>query len=179
MQGGDEDLVAIFKLRRGLFLVFLLYQSERPTFRTVGNVPGLEFVQLSLCADFVSATRTAAAGAAGHLHLPSDPINVQVMLLQPGVAHDHFLTAQACHGEEGMFQVVLVSQDQLHYLRHGASFIQGAIHITDGDWARKGLGREAVRFDIRTVNEHPGGPGIQEHLHCSGLSGVSGLEFNV
>ena len=36
-----------------------------------------------------------------------------------------------------------------------------------------------VRFDVCTVNEHPGGPGVQEHLHCSGFSGVSGLEFNV
>ena len=42
-----------------------------------------------------------------------------------------------------------------------------------------GLKREVVCFDIRTVNEHPGGPRIQERLHCSGLSSVSGLEFNV
>ena len=84
---------------------------------------GFEFVQLSLCADLISATRTAAARAAEHLHLPSDPINVRVVLLQPGVAHDHFLTAQACHSEEGTFQVVPVSQDQLYYLHHGASFI--------------------------------------------------------
>ena len=82
MQGGDEDSVTIFKLRRGLFLVFLLYQHRRPTFRTAGNVPGLEFVQLSLCADFVSATRTAAARAAEHLHIPGDPIDVHVMLHQ-------------------------------------------------------------------------------------------------
>ena len=101
---------------------------------------GLELVQLSLHADFISATGTAAAGAVGHLHLPGDPIDVWVMLLQPGVAHDHFLTAQACHGEEGTFRVVPVSQDQLHYLHHGASFVQGAIHITDGDWAQKGGG---------------------------------------
>ena len=101
------------------------------------------------------------------------------MLLQPGVAHDHLLTAQACHSEEGTFRVVPVSQDQLHYLRYRASFVQGAIHITDRDWARKGLGREVVHFDVRAVNEHPGGPGVQECLHCSGFSGVSGLEFNV
>ena len=143
------------------------------------DVLGFQFVQLSLRADFIQAAGTAAARAAGHLHLPGAPIDVQVMLLQPGVAHDHLLTAQACHSEEGAFQVVPVSQDQLHYLSYRASFVQGAIHITDGDWARKGSGREAVRFDVRAVNEHSGGPGVQEHLHGSGFSGVSGLEFNV
>ena len=143
------------------------------------DVPGFQFVQLSLRADFIQAARTAAARAAGHFHLPGAPIDVQVMLLQPGEAHDHLLTAQACHSEEGMFRVVLVSQDQLHYLCYRASFVQGAIHITDRDWARKGSGREVVRFDVRAVNEHPGGPRVQERLHCSGFSSVSGLEFNV
>ena len=123
MQGGDEDSVAIFKLRRGLFLVFLLYQSRRLTFGTAGNMPGFKFVQLLLHADLISATGTAAARAVGHLHLPSDPIDVWVVLLQPGVAHDYFLTAQACHSKEGTFRVVPVSQDQLHYLCDGASFI--------------------------------------------------------
>ena len=83
-----------------------------------------------------------------HLHFPSSPVNVWAVFLQPGVAHNDLLIAQASHCEEGTFRVVLVPQDQLHYFRDRISLIQGAIYILNRDTTGEGPGRESVCLHI-------------------------------
>jgi hypothetical protein len=112
MQGGDEDTVTFFKLRGGLVIFIVLrHESRGFALRARGNTPGFNLMQLLFRADFVSAARATASGAAGHFYFSGGPVDVGVVFLQPRVAHDYLLTAQASHGKEGSFRVIPVPQD--------------------------------------------------------------------
>ena len=78
------------------------------SFRAVRNMTGLDFLFSPFFTDLVSTARTASSGAAGHLDISSDPVNVGVVLPQPSMAHNHILFAQVGYCKEYLFCMISV-----------------------------------------------------------------------
>ena len=68
---------------------------------------------------------------AAHGHFPSLPVDLWVVLLEPGEAKDDVLLSQASDCEGGAFGVVIESEDCIYNLCSGAHFIWSAIYIVD------------------------------------------------
>ena len=50
-----------------------------------------------------------------HLHFSGLPIDLQIMVLEPGVAKDHALLPEVRDGKEYSFRVDLVMEDYIHH----------------------------------------------------------------
>ena len=64
-----------------------------------------------------------------HLHFSGLPIDLQIMVLEPGVAEDHALLPKVRDGEEHPFRVGLIIKDYIHHFGDLSYFVRGAIHI--------------------------------------------------
>jgi hypothetical protein len=74
--------------------------------------------------------------------------------------------------------VVLVSEDEIHYLGDGSSFVQGAIYIVDGDRPGQHPGGQASPFDIPAVYELASGSGVYKRVHTVYFPGIGGFDTN-
>ena len=124
-------------------------------------------------------TRTTSAWAASHLHFSSGPVDVRVVLLQPGMPHDHVLPPQASDSKEGTFRVVLVPKHQFHHLSDGACLVQSAVDVLDWNQVGEGSSGESISLDITSVNEHSSHPRVQERSDGLHFTGINGLELNI
>ena len=68
-------------------------------------------------------------GALVHIYLSGLPINLWVIVLEPGVAKDHALLFEIGYSEEHPFGVGFVMEDYVHHFRDLTSLIRGAVHI--------------------------------------------------
>jgi len=64
-----------------------------------------------------------------HLHFPSLPIDLRIMVLEPGVAKDHALLSKVRDSKERSFGVGLITEDYIHYFGDLSCFIRGAVHV--------------------------------------------------
>jgi len=65
-----------------------------------------------------------------HLHFSSLPIDLRIMVLEPGVAKDHALLPEVRDGKEHPFGVGLITEDYIHYFGDLSCFIRGAVRAT-------------------------------------------------
>ena len=89
---------------------------------------------------------------AAHSHLLGLPVDLWVVLLEPGEAQDDILLSQAGDCEGGVFRVVIESEDCIHNLRNRARFIWSAIYIVDWNGTDEFSSGEAVAFHIAPVH---------------------------
>ena len=87
---------------------------------------------LTLGSHFVSAG-CATGRAPAHFDVPGVPVDLWVVLLEPGVPEDELLLAESGHGELDSFAVALVMQDNVGNIPDGTSFIGRAVYIEDQD----------------------------------------------
>ena len=64
-----------------------------------------------------------------HLHFSSLPIDLWVVVLEPGIAKDHALLSKAGDGEEHPFRVSFLMENYIHHFRDLTCLIGGAVHI--------------------------------------------------
>jgi hypothetical protein len=132
------------------------------------DLPALVLLLLDLCSAGAAAARTS-----GHLNLTCTPVDLRVMLTEPGVSQYHVLVAKAGHSKLSTLCVVLVPENNIYHLTDGPRFIGRAINIVHWDGACKGSGSELVLPYIVTVNEKSVSSAVKEGLHGLGLQSVS------
>ena len=71
----------------------------------------------------------ALRGAPVHLHFSGLPIDLRIMVLEPGVAEDHVLLPEVGDSEEHLFRVGLIMENYVYYFRDLPCFVRGAIHV--------------------------------------------------
>ena len=64
-----------------------------------------------------------------HTYLSSLPIDLQVVVLEPGVTKDHALLSKTGDSEERPFRVGFVTEDYVHHFRDLTGLVGGAVHI--------------------------------------------------
>jgi len=109
-----------------LFRVFhILWRGSRST--DVGS-SGLYFLPQHLF--FLDHTVSFVLRRASvHLYLSGLPIDLQVMVLKPGIVKDHALLSKARDSEECSFEVGFVMENYIYHFRDLTCFVGGAVHV--------------------------------------------------
>src|SRR6266436_5115104 len=118
-------------------------------------------------------TSAAAAQTSRHFNLTRTPIDLRVVLTEPGVSQYHVLVAKTGYSKMGTFGVVSVSENRVYHLTDGPRFIGRTINIVHWDGACKGLGSELILPNVVPVNEKSVSSAVEKCLHGLGLLGVS------
>jgi len=84
-----------------------------------------------------------------HLDFSGLPIDLRVVVLEPGIAEDHALLSETGDGEECPFRVGLVVEDYIYYFRDLTCLVGEAIHIVHQYGTRDAL--DAYTFHIDKV----------------------------
>src|SRR5882672_902116 len=126
---------------------------------------------MALLLDLHSAG-AAVTRAPGHLNLTCTPIDLQVVLMKPGVSQYHVLVAKTGYSEVSMFGVVSVPENHVYHLADGPCFIGHTINIVHWDGARKGSGSELVLPNVVSVDEKSISSTVKKCLHRLGLLSV-------
>src|SRR6267154_4548731 len=127
---------------------------------------------MALLLDLRSAG-AAATRTPGHLNLTRTPIDLQVVLMKPGVSQYHVLVAKAGYSKVSTFSVVSVLENHVYHLGDGPHFIGRTINIVHWDGVCKGSGSELVLPNVVLVNEKSVSSTVKKCLHGLGLLGVS------
>ena len=115
--------------------------------------------------------------ASVHLHFSSLPIDLQVMVLKPGITKDHVLPSEAENSEEPPFGVGFVTENHVYHFRDLICLVGGAVHVVHQYGARDTPGVNAFRSDEVLIYEVACGSGVQKHLDGMYLASVCGTNF--
>jgi len=111
------------------------------------------------------------------LHFSSLPIDLWVVVLEPGITEDHVLPSKAEDSEERPFGVGFVIEDYVYHFRDLTCLIGGAIHVVHWYGARDAPGVNTFRSDKVSIYEVACSSGVQKHLDRMHLAGVCGADF--
>jgi len=112
-----------------------------------------------------------------HLYFSSLPIDLWVVVLEPGITEDYVLPSEAGDSEEHPFRVGFVIENHVYYFRDLTCLIGGAIHIVHQYGARDAPGVNAFRSDEVLIYEVAHSPRVQKCLDGMHLTGVYGTDF--
>jgi len=106
------------------------------------------------------------------------PIDLQVVVLEPGIAKDHALFSKARDSEECPFGVGLVTEDYIYHFRDLTCFIRGAVHVVHQYGVGDALGANAFCMDKVLIYEAAHSSRVQEHLDRMYFAGVSSTDLD-
>jgi len=112
-----------------------------------------------------------------HLHFPGLPIDLRIMVLEPGVAEDHALLPEVRDGKKRPFGVGLIMEDYIHHFRDLSCFIRGAIHVERQYGTRDAPGTNTFHMDKILVYEVASGSRVQKRFDGMHLAGVGSTDL--
>jgi len=112
-----------------------------------------------------------------HLHFSGLPIDLRVVVLEPGITEDHALSSEAGDSEERPFGMGFVTENHVYHFQDLTCFIGGAIHVVHRYGARDAPGVNAFRSDEVSIYEVVCSSGVQKRLDGMYLAGVGGTDF--
>jgi len=112
-----------------------------------------------------------------HLHFSSLPINLQVVVLEPGITEDHVLPSEAGDSEECPFRVGFVMENHIYHFRDLTCLVGGAVHIVHQYGARDAPGVNAFRLNKVSIYEVARSSRVQKRLDRMHLAGICGADF--
>ena len=112
-----------------------------------------------------------------HLHFSSLPIDLQVVVIEPGITKDHVLPSKAGDSEERPFGVGFVIENHVYHFRDLTCLVGRAVHIVYRYGARDAPGVNAFRSDEVSIYEVACSSGVQKRLDGMHLAGVGGTDF--
>jgi len=115
--------------------------------------------------------------ASVHLYFSGLPIDLQVMVLEPGITEDHVLLSEARDSEERPFGVGFVVEDYVYNFRDLVCLVGGAVHVVHQYGARDAPGVNTFRTDEVSIYEVARNSGVQKCLDGVHLAGVCGADF--
>ena len=107
-----------------------------------------------------------------HLHFSGLPIDLQVIVLEPGITKDHVLPSKAGDSEERPFGVGFVTENHVYHFRDLICLVGGAVYIVHQYGVRDAPGVNAFRSDEVSIYEV-----AQKCLDGMHLAGVCGTDF--
>jgi len=116
-------------------------------------------------------------GTSVHLYFSGLPIDLWVVVLEPGITKDHALPSKAGDSKEHSFGVGFVMENHVYHFRDLTCLIGGAIHIVHRYGARDAPGVNAFRSDEVSIYEVARGSRVQKRLDGMHLAGVCGTNF--
>jgi len=119
----------------------------------------------------------ASRRALVHLHFSSLPIDLWVVVLEPGITKDHVLPSKAGDSEERSFGVGFVIENHVYHFRDLTCLVGGAIHIVHRYGARDAPGVNTFRSDEVLIYEVACSSRVQKRLDRMHLAGVCGADF--
>jgi len=105
------------------------------------------------------------------------PIDLQIVVLEPGVAEDHVLLSEVRDSKEHPFGVGLITEDYTHYFRDLSCFVRGAVYVEHWYGMRNAPGTNTFCTDKILVYEVAGGSRVQKHFDGMHLAGVGGTDL--
>jgi len=112
-----------------------------------------------------------------HLYFSGLPIDLRVVVLEPGITEDHVLPSEAGDSEEHPFGVGFVTENYVYHFRDLTCLVGGAVHIVHQYGARDTLGVNAFCSDEVSIYEVACSPRVQKRLDRMYLAGVCGADF--
>jgi len=112
-----------------------------------------------------------------HLYFSGLPIDLWIMVPEPGVAKDHALLSEVRDGKERPFRVGLIMEDYIHHFRDLSCFVGEAIHVEHQYGMRNALGTNTFCTDEIFVYEVASGSGVQKRFDGMHLIGISGTNL--
>jgi len=119
----------------------------------------------------------ASRGTLVHLYFSDLPIDLRVVVLEPGITKDHALSSETGDSEEHSFGVGFVTENHVYHFRDLTCLVGGAIHVVHRYGARDAPGVNAFRLDEVSIYEVARSSGVQKHLDGMHLAGVGGTDF--
>jgi len=115
--------------------------------------------------------------ASVHLYFSGLPIDLQVVVLEPGITEDHVLLSEAGDSEERPFGVGFVAKDYVYNFGDLACLVGGTVHIVHRYGARDAPSVNAFRPDEVSIYEVAHSSRVQKRFNGVHLAGVCGADF--
>jgi len=115
--------------------------------------------------------------ASVHLYFSGLPIDLRVVVLEPGITKDHVLLSEARDSEECPFRVGFVMEDYIYNFGDLAYLIRGAVHVVHWYGVRDAPGINTLCMDKVLIYEVACSSRVQKRLDGMHLAGVCGTDF--
>jgi len=115
--------------------------------------------------------------ASVHLYFSGLPIDLQVVVLEPGITEDHVLLSEAGDSEERPFGVGFVAKDYVYNFGDLACLVGGTVHIVHRYGARDAPSVNVFRPDEVSIYEVAHSSRVQKRFNGVHLAGVCGADF--
>jgi len=115
--------------------------------------------------------------ASVHLYFSGLPIDLRVVVLEPGITEDHVLLSKARDSKECPFRVGFVVEDYVYNFGDLACLIGGAIHVVHRYGARDALSVNTFHLDEVLIYEVVCSSRVQKRFDGMHLAGVCGADF--
>jgi len=116
-------------------------------------------------------------GAPIHLYFPGLPIDLWIMVLEPGVAEDHALLPEVRDGKERPFRVGLIMEDYIHHFGDLSCFVRGTIHVEHWYGARDVPDANTLHTDKIFIYEIACGSRVQKRFDRMYFASVSSTDL--
>jgi len=112
-----------------------------------------------------------------HLYFSGLPIDLQIVVLEPGITKDHVLPSEARDSEERPFRVGFVMENHVYHFRDLTCLVGGAIHVVYRYGARNALGVNAFHSDEVSIYKVTHGSRVQKCLDGMHLASIYSTDF--
>jgi len=115
--------------------------------------------------------------ASVHLYFSSLPIDLQVVVLEPGITENHVLLSEAGDSKEHPFGVGFVVEDYVYDFGDLAYLVGGTVHVVHRYGARDAPSVNTFHSDEVSIYEVVRSSGVQKRFDGVHLAGVCGADF--
>ena len=111
------------------------------------------------------------------MHFSGLPIDLWVVVLEPGVTKNHVLPSEARDSEERPFGVGFVIENHVYHFRDLTYLVGGTVYIVHRYGVRDAPGVNIFRLDEVSIYEVACSSRIQKRLDGMHFAGVCGADF--
>jgi len=115
--------------------------------------------------------------ASVHLYFSGLPIDLRVVVLEPGITEEHVLLSEARDHEERPFGVSFVAEDYIYNFGDLACLVRGTIHVVHRYGARDAPSVNTFCSDEVSIYEVARSSGVQKRFDGVHLAGVGSANF--
>jgi len=115
--------------------------------------------------------------ASVHLYFSGLPIDLRVVVLEPGITEDHVLLSEVGDSKERPFGVGFVAKDYVYNFRDLACLVGGTVHIIHRYGARDAPSVNIFRSDKVLIYEVARSSGVQKRFDGVHLASICGADF--
>jgi len=123
------------------------------------------------------AASFTARRASVHPHFSGLPIDLWVVVLEPGITEDHVLLPEAGDSEERSFGMGFVAEDYIYNFGDPACFVGGTAHVVHWYGTRDAPSVNTFRPYEVSIYEVACSSRVQKRFNGVHLAGVCGADF--